>query len=144
MLYSDATLTQGAWVDDDRGICIMDNGQNNEHIDLHCDHRGVCLMLNDHAARHPLRYQRVSDLLTKLLAWMESKHISLSVQWIPSEYNPADAPSRSALMENPSALSTDNIIAKYSAAELSELLLWISKDSIWDTIPGTDLQVLRQ
>lgn len=121
ILYSDATTTQGAWVNH-KGTsmnfmlpnrfqydmfhaesyaayrAIVDNGQNNEHINLRCDHRGVCLMLNDRAARHPLRYPHVSALLTKLLSWMASKNISISVSWIPSESNPADEPSRSALM----------------------------------------------
>ncbi|OAQ25462.1 hypothetical protein K457DRAFT_129008 [Linnemannia elongata AG-77] len=76
---------------------IVDNGENNEHIDLRCDNMGVCLMLFQHTARRPPRYPHVSELLTTLLSWMESKNISMTVSWIPSKFNPADKPSRSAL-----------------------------------------------
>lgn len=119
LLYSDATRTQGAWVNQEgtsmsfslpnRFQCdmfhaesyaayraIVDNGENNEHIHLRCDNTSVCLMLNERATRNPRRYPRVSALLTQLLSWMNSKNISISVTWIPSECNPADGPSRSA------------------------------------------------
>ncbi|OAQ25460.1 hypothetical protein K457DRAFT_23081 [Linnemannia elongata AG-77] len=35
---------------------IVDNGGNNEHVDLYCDNKGVCSMLNNRAAKHPLQY----------------------------------------------------------------------------------------
>jgi hypothetical protein len=118
-IYSDATLTQGAWVNDqgtsmhfilpDRFQgdmfhaetyaayrAIVDNGRNDDHIDLRCDNKGVCLMLNSRTAKHPMRYPHVSGLLTRLLSWMKSRRISLVVSWIPSECNLADGPSRSA------------------------------------------------
>lgn len=121
LYYSDATLTQGAWVNHKGNImnfplphrfqldmfhaefyaayrAIVDNGGNNEHVDLYCDNKGVCSMLNNRAAKHPLQYPRVSALLTKLLSWMQSQNITVSVLWIPSESNLADKPSRSALM----------------------------------------------
>lgn len=121
-LFSDATLTQGAWVNHygtSRNFslptsfqndmfyaefyaayrAIMDNGQEYMHIQLHCDHRGVCLMLNNRAAAHPWRYQHVNALLLELLSWLKSNNILLTVYWIPSNSNPADGPSRSALMQ---------------------------------------------
>lgn len=142
LLYSDATLTQGAWVDrkgtsmnfplprefqcdtfhaEFYAACraIVDNGQKNRHIDLCCDHRGVCLMLNNHAARHPSKYPHVSSLLTILLSWTESKHMSISVRWIPSESNPADEPSRSPLMDNQSLPADINSFAELVTCLLS-------------------------
>lgn len=131
-VYSDATLTQGAWVIH-RGTvlnfpiprsfryssfetefyaayrAIMDNGTDDMRISLHCDHKGLCCILNSGALRRPQRYPHVNDFLTKLLSWMDSKNISLSVRWIPSESNPADGPSRSALMRQDPELSAEDI-----------------------------------
>lgn len=118
-IYSDATLTQGAWVND-RGTsinfpvpknfrhssfeaesyaayrAIRDNETKNTRLDLHCDHQGLCSVLNSHAVRHSQRYPQVGALLTRLFSRLDSKKISLSVTLIPSESNPADKPSRSA------------------------------------------------
>lgn len=130
-IYSDATLTQGAWVihhgtslnfpipsrfrnsSFETEFCaayraIKDNGTDGMRISLYCDHKGLCWILNHRALRRPRRYPQISASLTELSSWMDSKNISLSVRWIPSEDNPADGPSRSALVQqDPGFLAED-------------------------------------
>ncbi|KAF9343007.1 hypothetical protein BGX26_006432, partial [Mortierella sp. AD094] len=121
-IYSDATLTQGAWVSD-RGTsknfpvpknfrhssfaseayaanrAIRDNETKNTRLNLRCDHQGLCSVLNNHVVRHPQKYPQVDTLLTGLFSRLDSKKISLSATWIPSESNLADKPSRSVLKQ---------------------------------------------
>lgn len=122
-LFSDATLTQGAWVNHN-GIsknfplppsfehdmfsaefyaayrAIMDNIKyQNMIVHLYCDNTGVCAMLNNRSARRPHRYPAVNNHLVELVKWLERNKISLSVLWIPSKSNPADQPSRSGLIQ---------------------------------------------
>lgn len=113
-LYSDATLTQGGWVNES-GVSssypvpvafqeniflaefyaayreIIENGEKYIHINLHCDHQSLCSVLNSHGVRHPGRHpSHFHTLLKELLAWIRSNHIRLTVSWIPSSCNPAD------------------------------------------------------
>lgn len=120
-LYSDATLSQGAWVNHygasmnfpqplqfQYGIftaefyaayrAIMDNMKYQGMIvHLYCDNTGVCSMLNQRHALYPDRYPAVNNLLLELMRWLSANSISLSVIWNQSKLNPADKPSRSAL-----------------------------------------------
>ncbi|KAF9172807.1 hypothetical protein BGX21_008495 [Mortierella sp. AD011] len=117
-LFTDATLTQGAWINDD-GVtsvfsvpaeyqhssfeseyysvhrAILENGMPNMQINLHCDHRGLCDTLKRRAMRHPVKHARLNVLFEALMSFMESNNIQLKVSWIPSKLNPADELSRS-------------------------------------------------
>ncbi|KAF9361033.1 hypothetical protein BGX26_006355 [Mortierella sp. AD094] len=117
-LFTDATLKQGAWINDD-GVtsvfsvpeeyrhssfeseyysvhrAILENGIPNMQINLHCDHRGLCKTLERRAMRHPVKHAHLNVLFKALMSFMESNNIQLKVSWIPSELNPADELSRS-------------------------------------------------
>ena len=122
-LFSDATLTQGAWVNHNgvsknfplppkfkHGMfaaefyaayrAILDNIKyKNMNVHLYCDNTSVCEMLNNRSARHPNKYPEVNSHLVELMKWLETNKVSLSVWWIRSKSNPADKPSRSELMQ---------------------------------------------
>lgn len=88
-IYSDATSTQGAWVNDQGASknflvpknfrhlsfeaessagyrAIRDNETKNTHLRLHTDHQGLCSTLNNHSVRHPQKNPQVDTLLTGL------------------------------------------------------------------------------
>lgn len=113
-IYTDATLKQGAYIDDRphnflipykyqsssftsefyAAAQALKYNKHHHHIRLYCDNLGVCYSLKKGSSHHTL----IGKQLVRLWKILEHNNVKLSIVWIPSEHNPADYYSRSALL----------------------------------------------
>ena len=82
------------------------------------DHLGTILSI----AR--MRARKYKDICTlrKIAAYCLSNNISLNVRWIPSEFNPADAPSRNMDIPQPFWFKDINKVGAFSPPEVGNSL----------------------
>jgi len=114
IIFTDATPTQGAWVNHHGSTCafpvprdfqnssfesefysayvgILENAAPGKSVHLHCDNQDVCSVLEKGKTRNA----SVKRMNRDLQSWLATNNISLTVSWVPSKQNPADRPSRS-------------------------------------------------
>lgn len=114
-IYTDATLTQGAYISNNvpvnfplpfkyressftaefyAAMVAINNNLRHKHIHLYCDNIGVCFVLKKGTTNHSM----ISAILPSFWRRLEQAQVKISITWIPSEENPADYFSRSALL----------------------------------------------
>lgn len=114
-IYTDATLLKGAYIAGNKPsnflippdyshssyeaeffavMTAINNNLHHHHIRIFCDNLGVCYTLKKGTSNHVM----INSILPRFWNRVESRQVKISVVWIPSEQNPADYYSRSALL----------------------------------------------
>lgn len=140
VMYTDSTLTQGAWVTPSphreaifdvpyeyqhssfeaefytAQLALRQVARPGMHVHLWCDNLGTCFAIKKGSCNH----RRVQQVLYKLLVWLETNRIKVTPIWVPSELNPADEPSR-----RPAGLSPfGNGIARWLVQGKAAVTTW--------------------